>query len=258
MMTPTGTPLAWSELGRTQDCKADLANKRMTYMSGSSAVQGFLGIPQGTGPFPAIIMLHSASKLTSEERDFAAWLSSQGFVVFVPEYFAAEKIVSPINLQSVLTNNIDGMREDAASGIYCLKTLGYANPNRIGAVGLSFGGYLATLLGSRDDVRAVASLSGAFYGPPVMPYPIKYSYDFIARQLKAPILIIHGDADKTIPIGDARSAEKVLLGYGKQVELVVAPGVGHQYQIKGYDTYDAKAAAEAQAKTISFLQEKLR
>lgn len=202
-------------------------------------------------------MLHSASRLTPEERNFASLLSDQGFVVFAPEYFDAEKVTRPINLGSILKDNIDGMREDAASGVYCLKSLGYADSNRIGTVGLSFGGYLATLLGTRADIRAVVSLSGAFYPSPLR-IEIKYPYGYIVRQVQASVLIIHGDSDQTISVRDARSADKALSDNGKKSELVEFPKMDHLFAIKGYDTYNAQAAADALSRIVGFLREKLR
>src|SRR5579864_4080241 len=51
---------------------------------GKSALQGYLYVPDGTGPFPAILWNHGSERHPGSQPVLARFYMSHGFVFFVP------------------------------------------------------------------------------------------------------------------------------------------------------------------------------
>ena len=49
----------------------------------------------------------------------------------------------------------------------------------------------------------------------------------LAEGLKGKLLLIHGDADWTVPIANTMQVVNALIQHNKEFELLVAPNVGH-------------------------------
>ena len=151
----------------------------------------------------------------------------------------------------------DRIREIQGDGLESLKSLPYVDPNRIGVVGFSLGGYFAFILDTRNDVKAIISYYGAYYGNPVNQLLTAYTFADIVTQMKAPVLMLQADADESVPIAYANTARNLLTDSGKQPEYVVYPGAGHLFNFQGV-SFDAKAAADAEQKVLTFLKTKLQ
>ena len=227
-------------------------------------ISGAFSRPQGNGPFPAVLVPHARGGLTPQDKDYAAWLATQGYVALAPDYFTPLGIVpSPLPSaggEEIIGKYADAIRDDLARGLECLKSLPFVAQDRIGVVGFSLGGYFAVVLAARPDVKGVVAYYAPYAGSPVNNYPTPYTFAYLAAQVRAPVLMLHGDADTLAPIANARSAQSVLNSSGKQAELVVYPGVGHAFNRRppGPGVYDASATADAQARVLAFLTAHLK
>jgi acetyl esterase len=125
--------------------------------------QGDIYIPAGTGPFPAIVLLHGGGWTVGDK----CWLSTQsmsleqsGFVAFTINYRLAPTFCFPVP------------EEDAAAAIAYLRqnaSTYKVDPAKIGILGTSAGGQIAAMTAYREgfgstgsNVAAIASWSGAF------------------------------------------------------------------------------------------------
>jgi carboxymethylenebutenolidase len=112
--------------------------------------------------------------------------------------------------------------------------------DNVGLLGVSLGGFLSTSVSSVDPrIRAVVNVSG---GIP----------EEIARSAKrfAPTLILHGDADRTVPVQQAYELESVLKRTKTPYEIEIYPGQGHMFR--------GDAQFDAMTRTLGFLDEHLR
>lgn len=234
-------------------CEVDLARNQATWSSFGTSVSGFITRPQGDGPFPAVLVLHTSGGLT-HELSKASLFADKGYVALAPDYFTPEGITpGQAGGLLALTTHVDRIREHLSGGIECLKSLSYVDATRIGTVGFSLGGYFGLIVGARGDVQAVVSYYGAYHGEGASRIPTKYPFTDVAAQVRARVLMFHGEADSTVGINLARNAQRRLREAGKQVELVVYPGVDHTFDRVGAPTYDAQATADAGARTLAFL-----
>jgi dienelactone hydrolase len=109
------------------------------------------------------------------------------------------------------------------------------DPDRIAIVGLSFGGQVALLTGALTHrVKAIVSYSGPtdlaklkVWARSCEPDLKKRSPVSVAGQIKAPVLLIQGDADTTVPPEQAEEMENALSTSGDRVQLYFESGVGH-------------------------------
>jgi phospholipase/carboxylesterase len=66
--------------------------------------------------------------------------------------------------------------------------------------------------------RAILAFSGALIAPETLA---------VELQNKAPVLLVHGEADGQVPVQRSRDAEAVLTAAGVPVEALYIPGLGH-------------------------------
>jgi phospholipase/carboxylesterase len=87
-------------------------------------------------------------------------------------------------------------------------------------MGFSQGAMMALFTGLRRPVgsRAILAFSGALIAP-----------DTLAAELanRAPVLLVHGEADEAVPVSRSREAEATLIAAGVPVDAHYIPRLGH-------------------------------
>ena len=172
------------------------------------------GLPVSTdGPFPLVVYSHGSGGLRFVSSFLTEVLASHGFVVIAPDHSgntaidaaAGTTVPSAQNevnrLADVRTVIGEALARNAAAGDLLT---GAIDPERIGIVGHSFGGFtaLAAPVGHRGipaeaRIRAVVGLA---------PYLDPLSDAELAR-LRVPTMVISGTKDRTTPI--PRNVERV-------------------------------------------------
>jgi pimeloyl-ACP methyl ester carboxylesterase len=130
----------------------------------------------------------------------------------------------------------------------------HALPGKVGVVGFSLGG--GQVLGyapSWPDQVAVV----------VVMYPLTRVFKDVTatvNRIKVPVLMFAGEADTfkdCCLIETARAIQAAANANQIPLELVTYPGVGHDFIIDRMGTYNAKAAADAWARTEAKLKQYL-
>lgn len=93
-------------------------------------------------------------------------------------------------------------------------------PEAYAIMGFSQGAMMALFAGLRRPAapRAILAFSGALVAP-----------GSLAKELanKAPVLLMHGEADDVVPVSRSRDAEGALIAAGVPVDAHYIPGLGH-------------------------------
>lgn len=107
---------------------------------------------------------------------------------------------------------------------------------RISLLGFSLGGYLAVSVAATDSrVKAVVEFFGG------LPNELAAN-----AHAMAPILILHGDADRVVPVAEEHKLQDVLKRTGSTYEIKIYSGVGHGFS--GLTMFDSAQ------RTLAFLR----
>jgi len=214
--------------------------------SDGQEIQGWLSIPKGEGPFPAIIEMHGGPHAVETEAYkpvSQSWVDS-GFAYLNINFRGSTSFGR--DFQEKIWGNLGHWElEDMAAARAWLIGQGIAQPDAILLIGASYGGYLTLLaLGKQPElwaggiaIAAVSdwkinykdaseALQGAFRGwfngsPDEAPEqyakssPITY-----AEQVKAPVLIFQGRNDTRTTARQMEMYEDRLKELGKDVEVI--------------------------------------
>jgi acetyl esterase/lipase len=227
-----------------------------------AAPQGFplkadLYLPEGKGPFPAIVFLHGGGftdRNRAQLRRQAAHMASLGMVGFAIEYRVAKEATYPAAVSDAKAA-VRWLRANAAK---------YNIDERyIFAVGSSAGGHLAAMLALTGGDPAFegdacckefsSRITAAVAFNPVLDLTdMAHRESLVTRFLggkceakievckqaspvshvsasAAPILIMHGTADETVPYRQAEAMVAKLKAAGAAVEFFTAPEGAHTF-----------------------------
>ena len=214
-------------------------------------IGGFLARPDGAGPFPAVVLLHSCLGLPSNRRAIEQALADAGFVaLFVDEFSGRE-------LKETCTVDFPSVAADAAGALSYLARRHDVDPRRVAVVGFSQGGDGALAAAASPAAADGLALraAAAFYPP---------CANESGRRLMIPTLVLVGEKDTVTPAADCR----LLVDGQANARLVVVPGAAHCFDDPAFAggkrvlgmtlRYDPGAARQAMAKLIAFLDDALR
>jgi carboxymethylenebutenolidase len=212
-------------------------------------MQAHLMTPDGPGPYPAILLLHTSGGLQSADLVFARRLVGEGYVVLVPAFLDAYGI-QPRTRQAAFTTYAEPIHADLVASLDQLRANPKVDGNRLAAVGFSNGGYFALWLAATGEARAGVSYYGALTGAGSDRALDRFRQAFTSHS--APVLILHGADDSTVPIGKAIELDSILTAARAPHEFHQYPGAEHRFDRDGGAGNEA-AAADAWRRTLDFL-----
>jgi carboxymethylenebutenolidase len=213
-----------------------------------------LMLPEGNGPFPAILLLHTSGGLQSSDLDFARQLVSEGYAVLVPSFLAAYNIKAR-NRQESFTLYAEPIYADFKSCLDDLKANPRIDARSLGAVGFSNGGYFAMWLAAKGDVQAGVSYYGALTGAGTDRSLGRFRQSF--NPASSPVLILHGTDDSTVPVAKAAELDELLTGIAVPHSYYQYPRAEHRFE-RDHSAANDAAAKSAWDKTREFLQTQLK
>lgn len=192
------------------------------------------GVPVSTdGPFPLVVFSHGSGGIRFQSTFLTEILASRGYVVVAPDHTGntaydrflgtdAPQAVSAVNRPEDVDFVIDEALDDASSPLADLGE--QVDPERIGVVGHSFGGYTALAVAggipevpADERVDAVVGLAAAAGD----------MSDETLAAIDVPTLLVSGTSDITLPI--AEHTEPAWEGItGGPVVRVDITDAGHQ------------------------------
>jgi dipeptidyl aminopeptidase/acylaminoacyl peptidase len=220
----------------------------------TAMIHGFIVKPpqfDKSKKYPMVLLIHGGPQ--------GAWLDSWGYRWNYQMWAARGYVTVLINPHGstgygqAFTEQISGdwggaAYEDLMKGVDHVIKLGYVDPNRIGAAGGSYGGYMINwILGHTDRFKALVSHAGVynltsmyateelwfadweFKGTPWDNPELytKWSPHLSAKNFKTPTLVVHGELDYRVPVGEGLQLFSTLQRKGVPSKLLYYPDEGH-------------------------------
>ena len=215
-----------------------MTQSQLSFESGGKTIRLDCFLPENAGAkLPTVIGLYGFGGGHISMSDPAGQLAEQGFAVYVLHYFDRTGQVEAE--KSALVLNFPIWMKTLWDAVSFVEQQPSVDPERIGLVGFSLGGYLA-VCGSAIDPRIKVVVE--FFGG--LPKEMKL---FMRRM--CPTLILHGADDAVIPVSEAHHLKEVLARKNIPHEVQIYPGVGHGF--------DGEVWEDARVRTLAFLQKYL-
>jgi acetyl esterase len=244
---PFACALFASALSGAVEVRSDVEYKRAS----GEAIRLDAHIPEGVGPFAAVILVHGGGWTVGDKRvsfikPLFPTLDDSGFAWFSIDYRLAPKHPYPAAVEDV---------QDAIAFVKAHARDFRIDPNRIALMGESAGGHLVALVGAHprkgSEVAAVVPFYGAFDIPAMLKGQEKITGGFkdffqlsemneqsraTLREASAatyvkrgmpPFLLIHGTADKAVPYDQSVKFCEQLKAAGNRCELYTVPNGIH-------------------------------
>jgi carboxymethylenebutenolidase len=233
--TPTSTATPASRAVEGQDIQFPGTDATLT---------GYLARPVGEGPFPVALVCHENRGLTEHIKDVTRRLAQEGYVDLAVDLLSRQGGTASQDSSDVpgLLGNTstDQFVADFRSGWEYLKTLPYADADRVGMVGFCFGGGITWLMATRiPELRAAVP----FYGPHP---PLEDVGD-----IQAAVLGIYAGNDQRINQG-IPAIEQAMAQNNKIFEKVIYPDVDHAFHNDTGSRYNPEAAQDAWVRTLAW------
>lgn len=216
-----------------------IAQSPVVFQSGAKPVRLDAYLPEApNAPLPAVVALHGAGGNVAGMEQYAGTLAAHGFAVYLLHYF--DRTGTESADKATILRNFPLWMKTLWDAISFVETQPQVDRNRIALLGFSLGAYLS-LANSAIDPRVKAVVE--FFGG--MP---KEMHLFMRRL--CPVLILHGEADQTIPVEEAYQLQKLLEKKGIAYEIRIYPGAGHGFE-------DEAIWHDADQRSLQFLQKYL-
>ena len=214
----------------------------------SGTMRGYLVVPAGNGPFPAVLVVHENRGLNPYIEDVARRAAVEGFLALAPDG------LSPVGgypgndddgrqLQASL--NQEKLRTDLLNSARLVKAHKMST-GKLGATGFCYGGgvvnFLATAMGG--DLQAGAPFYGAAPDAAAV------------AKIKAPLLIHYAENDERIN-AMWPGYETALKANHAKYEAFIYSGTQHGFHNNSTPRYHEPSAKLAWERTIAFFKKHL-
>ncbi|MCE9530935.1 MAG: alpha/beta hydrolase [Planctomycetes bacterium] len=250
-------------------------------IDGDKELQMDIAVPQGKGPFPTVVCVHGGAWRFGKREDVRSWielLANEGYVAVAVSYRLIPDCKFPDPIVDCKTA-VRFLRANAEKYLI--------DKNHIGALGISAGGHLVSLLGTMKNqagfegtlypeqssqVQAVVSyfgptdlcewgkdesaqngifvpMLGARFKDKPEVYKSASPINYVSKDVP-PFLFFHGTKDWLVPIEHSRKMNEKLKDVGVSSRLVEIEGAAH-----GWGGADGQKTTAA---TLQFLAETLK
>jgi carboxymethylenebutenolidase len=230
----------------------DLEGLDVAYIDGDGATMGYLAVPEGAGPFPALVIIHEWNGLVDRVRQVADDFAAEGYVTLAADLYSGEtgsNSEENVALMSAATGDMPTVVANLNAAVAYLKARSDVT-GRVGAMGWCFGGGMALsfgLDGENHDATAI------FYGQ-LIDDP-----EVLAR-MDHEVYGTFASLDRGISPESVEAFERALRSAGIDNDLHVYDDVNHGFWLRVDGDMEGRGAAglDAWERLMAYLDRTLR
>jgi carboxymethylenebutenolidase len=225
-------------------------------------------IPEGAGPWPAVIFYMDGLAIRPPLVDMAARLAAGGYVVLLPDLFYRAGHYEPLDPKVIfaskdvraaighLLSSTDNKRaaEDTAAFIAYLDTRTDIAGKKIGVTGYCLGGGIALTVAGTYPTRIAAAAS--FHGGNLAT-DSELSPHLLAPAMRARLYIAAAENDHSYPPEMATRLEAALTEAGIPHKCETYAGAAHGWTMTDFPIYNEQAAEKHWQELLTLFAETL-
>jgi len=251
------SPLAetYPALGRTTLAGKQLATiKARDGLSLSAYLTRPVGRKAGAAPLPLVLLPHGGPQ-SRDSDDFDTWtefLANRGYAVLQVNFRGSDGYGREFKSAGLQRWGLE-MQDDLSDAVQWAVAQGIADAKRVCIVGASYGGYAALmgLVKTPELYRCAVSFAGVSDLPDLIQFDNDYrggyaatertfgnawrdrdrlratSPALLADRVRAPVLLVHGSADRVVPVEQSRDMASALRRAGKPYRYIEQEGGDH-------------------------------
>jgi carboxymethylenebutenolidase len=227
------------------------AEETVSFKSGADTVQALLVTPGGTGPFPAVIVIHEWWGLNDWVKDRGRDLAKEGYVALAVDLYRGKVTDKQDEAhQYMMGTPEERAARDLKAAFAYLQGRKDVKKDHIGSVGWCMGGKYSLLLAVQEPgLKACV----AYYGMPPTD-------EAAIAKIKAAVLGNYGAEDKGPSPEQVKTFEAAMKKAGKPVDIKLYEGAGHAFANVNnpWGGYREAAAKDAWSRTLAFFAKHLK
>ena len=202
----------------------ELEGQDLPYLDGDESTVGYIAVPEGDGPFPALVIIHEWNGLTDRVRQVADDFAAEGYVTLAADLYRGQVGTNQDENIALMTAANEDMPA-VISNLNAATTYLRSRPDvtgKVGAMGWCFGGGIALSFGlDGDDHEATAIFYGRLLDDPDVLAHIDHEvYGTFARLDQGPAP------------ADVEAFEAALNAAGIENDLHIYDEVGHGFWLR--------------------------
>ena len=228
-----------------------LEGENVAYFPGDPAANGYLAVPEGTGPFPAVILIHEWNGLGDRVRQLADDFADAGYIALAADLYSGRTGSNPQENRAIMESVMSDQQKiianlDAAAAL--LRARSDAT-GRIATIGWCMGGGVAlsyAIGGENHDGTAI------FYGQLVTD-------PAVLRDVRHPIYGTFAAKDQGIPPAEVEQFVTTLRNIGISNDVHIYDDVDHGFWLWVDQEPEVRAAPalDAWERLVEYLDETL-
>ena len=229
----------------------------------STAVDGqsmdvYLSLPDGPGPFPAVVVAHHGAGVDEFTRGMAERLAAEGYAAAAPDLFhrVTEDMLADGSRRFNHLSDPD-IAADVDATVEYLQGHAAVNGGAIGVTGFCMGGRVTWLAACTNPHFSAAA---PYYGGNIMVSRGKATDTplELAGSIKCPVLFHFGEVDANPSQDDMRKLDEELTRLGKPHQFYTYPGADHGFMDFTGARYQKQASEVSWARTLNFFDKHLK
>ncbi len=191
----------------------------VNYTSGKDTVSSYLAVPDGKGPFPALILIHEWWGLNDWVKKNADDFADSGYVALAIDLYRGKSTTSPDEARKLSGSvSLEQSAMDLSSAFDYLQDMKSVDKNNMGSIGWCMGGGYSLRAALSNDLSACVICYGRLINDVET-----------LKKIKGSVLGIFGENDQNITPSIVNSFEESLNKAGIKNKIYIYPGVGHAF-----------------------------